>query len=694
MNIPGYTVVHEVSRGGMGIVYLAIQKALDRQVALKVLPAAPARDPAFRKAFLDEGKVVAKLTHPNIITLYDLGHTPDGYYISMEYIPGKNLKERIQEGLLLKDSVHVIVRLAQALAYAHRHGVVHRDIKPTNVLFRDDRSLVVTDFGVSKLQDQGILLRSGDALLGTPAYVPPERVKGEPEDARSDLYSLGALFYEMLIGMPPYAGDDARATALKHVHEPIPEVPEILAFLQPILNRLLAKDPGDRFRDTHEFVEALEEIVRARFVDGEDLLRKMEDQVTLLVKPTQGLTDRSGVPQGFDQTQDVGHGRPLVGARARRGASRSRRLLGRLGWVAAGAVAVTVWHYGLAPRLWYSLDPQAEHVLQQLLAYEGTQPVESLLGQMGAESPYATYTFALAMLRGHPRVTEGLKEVAARFETRARQEWRRGHMDQALLLVRQGLHFQPHHTGLATLERFMRGKVWEKQRAQIMTELLVQAKGHMQEARLIESKGDSAFDYYNAVLLLDRNSREAREGLTRISQRLTEDAESARQAGDLGRSLALIDQGLRVDPKGSGFQTLKDAVADDQRALGEKHHRLVAQWLERAQGQFQSGRLTTPPGDNAFETYRMLLAVVPDQAEAFAGLEQIAERYVQLAEAAREPGNGEGLALIDQGLQAVPGHARLAELRTALGTGQAEAIRGLLGKAEQQLVASRLTAPK
>jgi serine/threonine-protein kinase PpkA len=691
MNIPGYTVLHEIARGGMGVVYLAIQKALDRQVALKVLPAAPARDPAFRKAFLDEGKVVARLTHPNIITLYDLGHTADGYYISMEYIPGKNLKERIREGLLLKDSVHVVVQLAQALGYAHHLGVGHRDIKPTNVLFRDDRSLVLTDFGVAKLQDEGILLRSGDALIGTPGYVPPERVSGEPEDARSDLYSLGALFYEMLVGMPPYTGADAQATALKHVHEPIPELPEILAFLQPILNRLLAKDPGERFRDTHEFVQSLEEIVRARF---EDDARKLEDQATLLVVPTPGLADRSVVPQGFDDTQDLGHGRPRVGGRAR-GASRSRRFLGRLGWVAAGAVAVTVWHYGLAPRLWYTLDPQAEHVLQQLLAYEGTQPVESLLGQMGTESPYATYTFAIAMLQGHPRVMEGLKEVASRFETRARREWRRGHMDQALLLVRQGLHFQPQHTGLATLERFMRGKVWEKQRAQIMSELLAQAKGHMQEARLIESKGDNAFDHYNAVLLLDRNSREAREGLARIRQRLTEDAETARQAGDLERSLALIDQGLRVDPKGSEFHTLKDAVAEDQRALGEKHRRLIAQWIERAQGQFQSGRLTTPPGDNAFETYRMLLAVVPGQAEALAGLEQIATRYVQLAEAAREPGNMEAsLALIDQGLQAVPGHARLAELRTALGSGQAEAIRGLLGKAEQQLVASRLTAPK
>ena len=132
--------------------------------------------------------------------------------------------------MLLKDSVHIMVRLAQALGYAHRHGVVHRDIKPTNVLFRDDRFLVLTDFGVAKLQDEGVLLHSGDALIGTPSYVPPERVNGATEDARSDLYSLGALFYEMLLGFPPYTGEDAQATALKHVHEPVPELPQILAF--------------------------------------------------------------------------------------------------------------------------------------------------------------------------------------------------------------------------------------------------------------------------------------------------------------------------------------------------------------------------------------------------------------------------------------------------------------------------------
>lgn len=694
MNIPGYTVLHEISRGGMGVVYLAIQKALDRQVALKVLPAAPARDPAFRKAFLDEGKVVARLNHPHIITLYDLGHTADGYYISMEHIPGKNLKERIREGLLLKDSVLVIVRLAKALGYAHRHGVVHRDIKPTNVLFRDDRSPVLTDFGVAKFQDKGILLHSGDALIGTPSYVPPERVNGATEDARSDLYSLGALFYEMLLGFPPYMGEDAQATALKHVHEPVPELPEILAFLQPIMNGLLAKDPSERFGDAHEFIQSLEEIVAARIVDDTNLVRKLEEHATLLVQPTQGLAGVSVVSRVSDKTQEVDRGRSLVPTPARR-ASRSRRVLGRLGWVAAGAVAVTVWHYALAPRFWYALDPQAEHVLEQLLAYEGTQPVESLLGQGDAKSRYATYTFALAVLQRHPRVMEGLKEVAARFHQRAQQQWRRGDMDQALLLVRQGLHFQPNHTGLATLERFMRVKLWEKQRAQIITELVARAKGHMQKARLIESKGANAFDTYNAVLMLDRSNREAQEGLTRISQRLTEDAEAARQTGALQRSLALIDEGLRVDPRGSGFHALKDTVAQDQRKLGERHRRLVAQWLKRAQGQFQSGRLTTPPGDNAFETYRMLLAVVSGQPEALAGLEQIAERCVQLAKAAQGSGNAEtSLAYVEQGLQAVPGHARLAELRTMLGAGQTEVVQGLLSKAEQQFIASRLTAPK
>ncbi len=703
MNIPGYRVLYEIARGGMGVVYLAVQEALDRQVALKVLPAAPARNSAFRKAFLDEGKAVARLNHPHIITLYDLGHTAGAYYISMEHVPGKNLKERIRDGLLLKESLQIIVQLAKALGYAHRHGVVHRDIKPTNVLFRDDRFPVLTDFGIAKLQDEGILLSSGEALIATPSYVPPERVQGEPEDARSDLYSLGTLFHEMLLGFPPYVGDDAQATALKHVHEPIPRLPELLAFLQPVLDRLLAKDPAERFRDTQEFVQNLEEAVRSCAVDGAQLPQKLDDHVTLLVKPTQALMDRALMDRTLADRppaspdagppRETGPGRAYLQAG---GASLARRVLGRMGWVAAGAAAV-LGCYIVAPRLFYSLaplDPQAEHVLEQLFAYDGTRPVESLLGDT-AESQYATYTFALAVLQGHPRALEGLKQLAARFEARARQEWRRGHMEQALVLIRQGLHFQPRHAGLTTLEQFMRAKLWEKQRAEIMAELLARAEGQMQKARLVASRGDNAFDTYNAVLLLDRENRAAREGLARVGERLGEDAEEARRTGDLQRSLALIDQGLRVDPEASDLHALKETVARERRALGERQRRLIAGWLARAERQFRSGRLTSPPGDNAFETYRMLLAVVPGQSEALAGLDQIAERCVQLAEEARGSGDVEaGRAFVDQGLQAVPGHARLAELRSTLGAGRAEAIQDLLSKAEQQFVASRLTAPQ
>ncbi len=691
MNIPGYSVLHVIALGGLGVVYLAIQQALDRQVALKVLPAAPARKPALRKAFLDEGKVVAKLNHPHIITLYDLGHTAGAYYISMEYIPWKNLKARIEDGLVLKESLEIMAQLARALGYAHRHGVVHRDIKPTNVLFRDDRFPVWTDFGVAKLHDEGILLNSGQALIATPSYVPPERVRGEPEDVRSDLYSLGVLFHEMLLGFPPYPGEDAQTIALKHVHEPIPRLPEVLAFLQPILDRLLAKDPGERFRDTQELIQSLEDIARSSGADGAALPKQLDDQVTLLVKRTRDRGDRS---EAADPARDGGHAAAYDRAPAHR-VSRSRRLLGRAGWVGAGAAAVMLWHYGLAPRFFNALDPQAEHVLQQLLSYEGTRPVESLLGELGAESRYATYTFALAVLHGHPRAIEGLKQLATRFEARARQEWRRGHLEQALRLVQQGLHFQPRHQGFATLESFMRRTLWEKQRREIMAALLAKAEGQMQEARLIESKGDNAFDTYNAVLLLDRESREAREGLARVSQKLGEDAENARKTGDLQRSLMLVDQGLRVDPKAGELHTLKETVARDRRELGERHERLIAGWLDRAKAQLGSGRLTTPPGDNAFETYRMLLAVAPGQGEAQAGLTQIAERCLQLAEEARRSDHADASrAFVEQGLQAVPGHARLAALRSTLGAGQAEIIEGLLRKAEQQFVASRLTAPR
>lgn len=255
--IPGYQIDKIIGQGAMATVYLAVQESLGRKIAIKVLTPRLAADPTFNKRFINEGRIIAKLGHPHIVTIFDTGHHNDLYYIAMEYLEAGTLKERIRAGLTPEQAVNILGQIARALGYAHRQNCIHRDIKPANILFRDPETVVLSDFGIAKnLEDQTQLTAIG-WRVGTPNYMSPEQTLGKPVDGRSDLYGLGVLFYEMLTGSRPYQGKDAFDTAMLHFQAPIPTLPEPLRRFQPTLERLLAKTPEARFRTAEDLVEAL-----------------------------------------------------------------------------------------------------------------------------------------------------------------------------------------------------------------------------------------------------------------------------------------------------------------------------------------------------------------------------------------------------------------------------------------------------
>jgi tetratricopeptide (TPR) repeat protein len=292
-------------------------------------------------------------------------------------------------------------------------------------------------------------------------------------------------------------------------------------------------------------------------------------------------------------------------------------------------------------------------------------------------------------------VLEGLRKLAGRFEERARRKWQEGQLDQALMLVKQGLHFKPDHEGLLALKPFMSQQIGEKQRQHRIKDLLAQAHQHLTQSRLTEPQGNNAFDTYNAVLMLDRKNQKALKGLAQIAKRFEQRAREARNRGDIPGSLALIEQGIRIDPKHGGLHALKDSVDRRSGEGDEKHLRLIAQWLEQAQAQFQAGRLTQPPGDNAFETYRLILVVAPGEAGALTGIQRIAERYQRLAQIQKTSGDLKASQFfIEQGLQTIPEHTGLVALKDQIASSQGETIQSLLKKAEQQFVNSQLTEPK
>ena len=254
LQIPGYTIEKSLGVGGMARVCLAMQNALNRQVALKMLALA---DPQFQKRFLREGRIVARLNHRHIITVHDVGEYQGCYYIAMEYAEGGTLESRIQKGLGADQVLTILKQAALALGYAHQQGLVHRDIKPGNILFRADGAAVVSDFGIAKDYHQDDPLTQTGWALGTPTYMSVEQALGQAVDSRSDLYSLGVMFYEMLTGEKPYQARDRLTLLAMHRDQPIPRLPGSLARYQDILDRLMAKKPEQRFASAAQLIEKL-----------------------------------------------------------------------------------------------------------------------------------------------------------------------------------------------------------------------------------------------------------------------------------------------------------------------------------------------------------------------------------------------------------------------------------------------------
>ena len=268
IDIPGYQILRPIGEGGMASVFLALQKSLDREVALKVMSPVLAANSDFASRFLVEGKITAKLQHPNLVTVYDIGTHNGVYYLAAEYIGGGTLKDRLAEGgLSVAEILDIVTDVAHGLDFAHQKGFVHRDVKPANVLFRTDGRVVLADFGIAKAMDGSNSSTVAGASVGTPDYMSPEQARGEPVDGRSDLYSLGTMLFEMLAGKPPYQAGDPFTVALMHVTHPVPELPEH-QWLQPLIAGLMAKQAAERFNTGAALVDAIQKLVASAPADA------------------------------------------------------------------------------------------------------------------------------------------------------------------------------------------------------------------------------------------------------------------------------------------------------------------------------------------------------------------------------------------------------------------------------------------
>lgn len=288
-----YEVIKHIGQGGMADVYVAFDTVLKREVAIKVLRGELSKDPLALLRFKREAHAASKLNHPNIIEIYDVGEENNNYFIVMEYIKGKTLKQLIlSRGALLKqEAVSIMKQLVSGVQHAHKQGVIHRDLKPQNIIVKDDGTIKILDFGIALAQD-ALQLTQSDSVMGSVHYLAPELAKGENASVQSDIYALGIVFYELLIGDVPFRGEQMVQIALQHINEELPQVrevnPSIPQSVANIITKTTAKNKIYRYRTTMELMNDLDVClsqdrrnaapIKLNFNDDENHLTKVIDK--------------------------------------------------------------------------------------------------------------------------------------------------------------------------------------------------------------------------------------------------------------------------------------------------------------------------------------------------------------------------------------------------------------------------------
>ncbi|CAN5352751.1 serine/threonine-protein kinase [soil metagenome] len=290
IDIPGYTILRPLGQGGMATVYLAVQLSLGREVALKILSPALSGDPIASERFLREARIAAKLHHRHIIAIHDVGVHAGVAYMAMEYEPAGTVSPVAGQRPEANQVLRIVRDIAEALGYAHSEGVVHRDVKPENILRRRDGACVLSDFGIARAVESDSPLTREGTSVGTPYYMSPEQLRGEHVDGRADLYSLGVVLYQLLTGELPYRGADGLVIGMQHLSAPTPRLPGSVAQAQALIDAMMAKAPDDRPQTAADVVRRIDALL-----SGETPIHTLA-MAAAPARPRRSVAWRIGVP--------------------------------------------------------------------------------------------------------------------------------------------------------------------------------------------------------------------------------------------------------------------------------------------------------------------------------------------------------------------------------------------------------------
>lgn len=702
IKIPGYEVLRELGRGGMASVYLALQRSLDRMVALKVMKRDIDDLEKFERRFLLEGRTMAKIPHRNIVAVYDIVKGVYETYIAMEFLDGGSLSDRMKAGLSLASTISIVVQLAKALQFAHEQGVIHRDLKPANIMFRDAQTPVLTDFGIARRKDDSAprLTESG-MLVGTPTYMSPEQIGDIDVDGRSDLYSLGVLFYELLVGTPPFVADTSIAVLTAHLTSTPPRLPQQLADFQPVMDRLLAKDRENRYPSLDVFCAALKRAV----VSSPALLTRLRSD------PYDSLSDQL-LALGFSIEDGNGkhrstYGRfqkPIASARSsgeilpRIEEGQSEQIAARLRYLVASRIALAT---GAAVLLglvimgvttWpdREIDALTKRTVDVLLLQVDDRMAS---GDLIAAADYVQLSREQAP--SYPEVRERAASLSGMLKAEARDAVLRGNFDDALAQLERARLVYPEDAELSTIAASIGDGRQFAERTRSIQDLVERANAEIDAGNDIGPGGAMALlDEARALAPTDAGVLELQAA---VVARLLKPARDALAANDLATARTAIDGTAAAMASEPEWRTLRLAVEAAEEAAVKRT--LLVAGLQRVDVQIREGRLDAPIGDNASETLAALPAVDGYELELNRRRAALAGAFVELARSMLREGRVElALQSANRALNLEPGTATVAfELKRVIESrldSQRSRVIELMARAEQALFDGRFVAPR
>ena len=690
IEIPGYRILRQLGRGGMATVYLATQESVQRDVALKIMSPTLLADPDFGERFLREARIAARLHHRHVVGVHDVGRVADYHYIAMEYLGGGTLLTDDGKPRPVTFALRVTREISAALNYAHAKGFVHRDVKPDNILMRDDGSAALTDFGIARATDASTSMTRTGTVIGTPHYMSPEQARGRTIDGRADLYSLGVVLYELLVGRVPYHADDSLAVGIMHITSPVPALPPQLSALQPLLDRMLAKQPADRYQNGAELADAIEqveiEIARGdlpqlaptseayrREILGVDTPARGSTRVTDVDGPTRAMsatdidgptramsatkvTPAPGGQQRFRAEPSMGRLDEVAATSSRRPMSASARAASSGGskrWLLIVALllvlggAFAAWRYQDRLR---GLLPKTE--LNDLLARGQKALADGKLVGTQGDSARELFQAARTLDGDNDMARQGLNKVGQRLVEQASAAITRNDFVTARTDLTAATDVLG---GGAEIEELKARLHSAETRNTQSADLLERGEQALAAGKLLGT--GSAAEAYQRVLDADGANSLAISGLKKVGEALAKQAREAIAAGNMELANQRVGELAQLSPNHPAIPELRAALAN-QRA---DNTQALEQQLTRAEAQQHAGKIQGD--DGALALFLAAQKRDPANVRAKAGLRRIAQGLVVQANAALDENNTTQADKLLQ--QAESAAADLPDLRAA-----------------------------